>query len=135
VIRLDYTAQRRRCFALHGENALHQNTIKVSHESQATELSIDRLLEQAANADAVIVDLSALKRLSVKPLEFLVKVKKAMLGKGRFGIVRLVVRSPLIHQTLAVTGLRKLFEVYETVESAVGANAKSEPAAPTRRVA
>lgn len=110
---------------------LTKNAIKLNLESLATQDGVDHSLERASKADVAIVDVSSLKRLNVRLLESFVRIKKAMLRSGRLGVVRLIVRSPLIHKTLAVTGLGKLFEVYATAEMADAAQAHSHtPAVP-----
>jgi anti-anti-sigma regulatory factor len=112
---------------------LTTETVKIGLDWPATDLGVGHSLEQASNADIVIIDARSLKRVSVKLLEAFVKIKKAMLCKdGRFGIVRLVVSSPLIKQTLGVTGLSKLFEIHTTLETAGATEAKRKPEAPAR---
>jgi anti-anti-sigma regulatory factor len=104
------------------------NAAKLNLESLVSDRLIGRSLEQASRADIVIVDVRSLKRVNARLLEAFVRIKKAMLRSGRLGIVRLVVSSPTIRKTLAVTGLAKLFEVYETAELADAAQAKIQTA-------
>lgn len=96
---------------------------KLTVESLLTDSGMSRSLALASNADVVVVDVSALERINATLLEAVVRIKKAMLRNGRRGIVRLIVRSPLVRRTLAVTGLGKLFEIYATLESAGAADA------------
>ena len=102
---------------------LSNTTARIDLESLFADSGIGDLLDQVSKADIVVIDTRPLKRVNVTLLEAFVKIKKAMLRNGRLGTVRLIVGSPMIRRTLAVTGLGKLFEVRTAVETAGAAEA------------
>jgi anti-anti-sigma factor len=81
-----------------------------------TRSSFERALAQA-DADIVVVDLTAVTFMDAGALGCLVTMKKRLRERGRLGIVRVVTPNRRFQRLFRITGLNKLFDIVETLEA------------------
>lgn len=74
-----------------------------------------------AEAGRVVLDMSALEFIDSMGLGALVIALKTMLAKG--GDIRLAALSPEVRSLVALTRLDKIFDIHETVDTAVASYA------------
>jgi anti-sigma B factor antagonist len=82
-----------------------------------TRPSLERTLADV-DADIVVVDLTRVSFMDAAALGCLVGLKKRLRARDRLGIVRIVTPNRRIQRLFHITGLNKIFNLFQSIEDA-----------------
>jgi anti-sigma B factor antagonist len=80
----------------------------------ANRVSTQALLD-TVDADIAIIDLTDVRFIDGGALGLLVALKKRLHERGRLGVVKIIAPNRRIRRLFRITGLAKLFEIYESL--------------------
>jgi anti-sigma B factor antagonist len=98
-------------------------TVRFAGDLDAfTRTSMEQTLAEV-DADIVVVDLTDVAFMDAGALGCLVTFKKRLRGRDRLGIVRIVTPDRRFQRLFQITGLNKIFDLFESVEDAMEGHA------------
>lgn len=96
----------------------HHAAVRLTGDLDAfTRESLERTLAEI-DADIVVVDLTRVSFMDAAALGCLVGLKKRLRARDRLGIVRIVTPNRRIQRLFQITGLNKIFNLFQSIEDA-----------------